>query len=169
MSNENLTKKEQQELRGAEAKLSRVEKLKAQLAEAQAAAGQGTIKKIEEINVQVSKLEEREAKINEQVEQLKGRKQVNRDRIEELVKAKNLLASEIAEHLTPEDHERLGLDTPEPAPEAEELPETAEDVDYPGEEEDVPMFMEPDAVTTVKDDVAANIAAVKKSRGRKAE
>jgi uncharacterized protein YdcH (DUF465 family) len=107
-----LTKKEQQELRGAEARISRVAKLQQQLEEARQLASQNTVKKIEDINSQVVKLDERAGKVDEQIAAVQQRKQALIDRRDELVKAKYALADEIAEHLTPEDHERLGLDTP---------------------------------------------------------
>jgi uncharacterized protein YdcH (DUF465 family) len=109
----NLTKKEQQELRGAEARISRVAKLQQQLEEARTLASQNTVKKIEDINAQVVKLDERAGKVDEQIAAVQQRKQALIDRRDELVKAKYVLADEIAEYLTPADHERLGLDTPE--------------------------------------------------------
>ena len=109
----NLTKKEQQELRGAEARISRVAKLQQQLAEAREQASANTVKKIEDINAQVVKLDERAGKVDEQIAAVQQRKQHLIDRRDELVKAKYVLADEIAEYLTPADHERLGLDTPE--------------------------------------------------------
>lgn len=112
MTDNALTKKEQQEIRGAEARLSRVEKLQEELAKAQAAASERTIQKIEDINAQVTKLDERGAKIDEQIAATEVRKQALVARRDELVKAKFVLADEIAEYLTPADHERLGLDTP---------------------------------------------------------
>mgnify|MGYP003592294686 CR=1 FL=1 len=112
MTDNALTKREQQEIRGAEARLSRVEKLQEELAKAQAAASERTIQKIEDINAQVIKLDERGAKIDEQIAATEVRKQALVARRDELVKAKFVLADEIAEYLTPADHERLGLDTP---------------------------------------------------------
>ena len=111
--NANLTKKEQQELRGAEARISRVEKLQQQLEEARAAASERTIQKIEDINAQSVKLADRILKIQEQIESTIVRKQALVARQDELIKAKFVLADEIAEYLTPADHERLHLDTPE--------------------------------------------------------
>jgi uncharacterized protein YdcH (DUF465 family) len=108
-----LTKKEQQELRGAEARISRVTKLQQQLEEARIQASQSTVKKIEDINAQVEKLDERAGKVDEQIAAVQQRKQALIDRRDELVKAKYALADEIAEYLTPGDHERLGLDHPE--------------------------------------------------------
>jgi len=109
----NLTKKEQQELRGAEARISRVAKLQQQLEEARVQASQNTVKKIEDINAQVAKLDERAGKVDEQIAAVQQRKQALIDRRDELVKAKYVLADEIAEFLTPADHERLHLDQPE--------------------------------------------------------
>ena len=109
----NLTKKEQQELRGAEARISRVAKLQQQLEEARVQASQNTVKKIEDINAQVVKLDERAAKVDEQIVAVQQRKQALLDRRDELVKAKYVLADEVAEFLTPADHERLHLDATE--------------------------------------------------------
>jgi uncharacterized protein YdcH (DUF465 family) len=109
----NLTKKEQQELRGAEARISRVAKLQQQLEEAREQASKNTVKKIEDINAQVEKLDERAAKVDEQIAAVQQRKQHLIDRRDELVKAKYVLADEIAEFLTPADHERLHLDATE--------------------------------------------------------
>jgi uncharacterized protein YdcH (DUF465 family) len=109
----NLTKKEQQELRGAEARISRVAKLQQQLEEARVQASQNTVKKIEDINAQVVKLDERAGKVDEQIAAVQQRKQALITRRDELVKAKYVLADEIAEFLTPEDHERLHLDATE--------------------------------------------------------
>jgi uncharacterized protein YdcH (DUF465 family) len=109
----NLTKKEQQELRGAEARINRVAKLQQQLEEARIQASQNTVKKIEDINSQVEKLDERAGKVDEQIAAVQARKQALVNRRDELVKAKYALADEVAEFLTPADHERLGLDHPE--------------------------------------------------------
>jgi chromosome segregation ATPase len=109
----NLTKKEQQELRGAEARISRVAKLQQQLEEAREQASQGTVKKIEDINAQVSKLDERAEKVDEQIAAVQQRKQHLLDRRDELVKAKHALAEEITEFLSHEDRVRLHLDVPE--------------------------------------------------------
>ena len=109
----NLTKKEAQEIRGAEARISRVEKLKKQLEEAREQASQGTVKKIEDINAQVVKLDERAGKVDEQIEATKLRKQALTDRRDELVKAKHVLADEIKEFLSHDDRVRLHLDMPE--------------------------------------------------------
>ena len=73
----------------------------------------GLTAKIEDINAQASKLDERIAKADEQVAAAQQRMRHLVDRHDELIKAKYALADEIAEHLTPEDHERLGLDQPE--------------------------------------------------------
>jgi hypothetical protein len=109
----NLTKKEQQELRGAEARISRVAKLQQQLEEAREQASKGTVKKIEDINSQVAKLDERVDKVDEQIEAVKLRKQHLLDRRDELVKAKHALADEITEYLSHDDRVRLHLDVPE--------------------------------------------------------
>jgi uncharacterized protein YdcH (DUF465 family) len=110
---DNLTKKEQQELRGAEARISRVAKLQQQLEEAREQASKGTVKKIEDINAQVNKLDERVDKVDEQIEAVKQRKQHLLDRRDELVKAKHALADEITEYLSHDDRVRLHLDVPE--------------------------------------------------------
>jgi hypothetical protein len=135
-----LTKKEQQEIRGAEARISRVAKLQQQLEEARQLASQNTVKKIEDINSQVDKLDERAAKVDEQIAATQARKQALIDRRDELVKAKYVLADEIAEHLTPEDHERLRLDatenvannTPLTEEQAEAIAESAEHAEEEG-------------------------------------
>jgi uncharacterized protein YdcH (DUF465 family) len=110
---DNLTKKEQQELRGAEARISRVAKLQQQLEEAREQASKGTVKKIEDINAQVDKLDERAEKVDEQIAAVQARKQHLLDRRDELVKAKHALADEITEYLSHDDRVRLHLDTPE--------------------------------------------------------
>ena len=109
----NLTKKEQQELRGAEARISRVAKLQQQLEEAREQASKGTVKKIEDINSQVDKLDERVSKVDEQIAATQQRKQHLLDRRDELVKAKHALADEITEYLSHDDRVRLHLDVPE--------------------------------------------------------
>ena len=111
--NTNLTKKEAQELRGAEARISRVAKLQQQLEEAREQASQGTVKKIEDINAQVVKLDERAGKVDEQIAAVQQRKQALVDRRDELVKAKHVLADEIKEFLSHDDRVRLHLDMPE--------------------------------------------------------
>jgi hypothetical protein len=109
----NLTKKEQQELRGAEARISRVAKLQQQLEEAREQASKNTVKKIEDINAQAAKLDERVSKVDEQLAATQQRKQHLLDRRDELVKAKYVLADEISEYLSHDDRVRLHLDTPE--------------------------------------------------------
>jgi uncharacterized protein YdcH (DUF465 family) len=109
----NLTKKEQQELRGAEARISRVAKLQQQLEEAREQASKNTVKKIEDINAQAAKLDERVTKVDEQIAAAQQRKQHILDRRDELVKAKYVLADEISEFLTHDDRVRLHLDVPE--------------------------------------------------------
>jgi hypothetical protein len=109
----NLTKKEQQELRGAEARLSRVAKLQQQLEEAREQASKNTVKKIEDINAQVGKLDERVEKVDEQLAATQQRKQHLLDRRDELVKAKYVLADEIEEFLSHEMREDLHLDATE--------------------------------------------------------
>jgi hypothetical protein len=109
----NLTKKEQQELRGAEARISRVAKLQQQLEEAREQASKNTVKKIEDINAQAEKLDARVDKVDEQIEAIKLRKQHLLDRRDELIKAKHVLADEITEYLTHDDRVRLHLDVPE--------------------------------------------------------
>jgi uncharacterized protein YdcH (DUF465 family) len=113
MSDTNLTKKEQQELRGAEARLNRVQKLEQQLREARELASKNTVTKIQDINSQVDKLDERAAKVDEQITAAQQRKQALVDRRDELVKAKYVLADEIEEFLSQELREELRLDTVE--------------------------------------------------------
>jgi uncharacterized protein YdcH (DUF465 family) len=128
----NLTKKEQQELRGAEARISRVAKLQQQLEEAREQASKNTVKKIEDINAQVEKLDERTDKVDEQIAAVQQRKQHLLDRRDELVKAKHALADEITEYLSHEDRVRLHLDVPEAV--GDNTPLTAEQAEAIAEE-----------------------------------
>lgn len=181
--NTSLTKKEQQELRGAEARLSRIEKLQQQLEEARLNASQGTIKKIEDINSQSEKLAERILKVQEQVDAAVLRKQALVARQDELIKAKYVLADEIAEYLTPSDHERLHLDTPEnvedntflTTAQVEEIADSAaqaeeEEVDEEVEEDNGPSMVmeeEPAPKRDLRAEMDADLAAAKKQDARK--
>jgi len=109
----NLTKKEQQEIRGAEARISRVAKLQKELEEARELASKGTVKKIEDINAQTSKLDERIGKVDEQIAATQERRAGIVARKDELIKAKYILAEEITEFLSHDDRIRLHLDAPE--------------------------------------------------------
>jgi DNA repair exonuclease SbcCD ATPase subunit len=163
----NLTKKEQQELRGAEARISRVAKLQQQLEEAREQASKNTVKKIEDINAQVEKLDERTDKVEEQIAAVQQRKQHLLDRRDELVKAKHALADEIEEFLSHDDRVRLHLDVPEAvgdntpltAEQAEVIAEQAEQAEANGT--DVEGEDETPAEADAKEEAAEAEAEVK--------
>jgi uncharacterized protein YdcH (DUF465 family) len=177
----NLTKKEQQELRGAEARISRVAKLQQQLEEAREQASKGTVKKIEDINAQVDKLDERATKVDEQIAATQQRKQHLLDRRDELVKAKHALADEITEYLSHDDRVRLHLDVPEAVgdntpltPEqAEAIAESAEKAESEGTdvEDETPAEAETrvDAETDAEAETTAEPVKAKTTRTRKAQ
>jgi chromosome segregation ATPase len=164
----NLTKKEQQELRGAEARISRVAKLEQQLREARELASQNTVKKIEDINAQVDKLDERVTKVDEQIAAVQQRKQHLLDRRDELVKAKHALADEITEYLSHDDRVRLHLDIPEAVqdntpltPEqAEAIAESAEKAEAEGTDVEDETPAEAEARVDTETDAEAEAEAV---------
>lgn len=178
----NLTKKEQQELRGAEARISRVAKLQQQLEEAREQASKNTIKKIEDINAQADKLDERVAKVDEQLAATQQRKQHLLDRRDELVKAKYVLADEISEYLSHDDRVRLHLDqtenvsdnTPLTEEQAEAIADAAEKAEAEhttvGEDE-TPAEAEVrvDAETDAEAKTAAEPVKAKSTRTRKVQ